>query len=320
MQVIRILGLFFIVTGLISCDKVALFSIASKKPQQSSTALAAKAQRYFWKTLHSGSYKDLSQADYLLMAAYLQNPNDPKLAAHLGFVHIWKITERQRNKNQLPTITDEMVLSKKYFSDSLVLDPTNPIYQGFLGDTQLIEGKIFHDQREEVQGYFTLKKAIHAWPEFNYFTAGYPMSTLTPESKHFKEGLKWQWLTLDACAGHKIDRKNPNYAPYMANETRDGKKRACWNSWIAPHNFEGFFMNMGDMLVKSGDWQTGVKIYQTAKLSKNYAFWPYRTMLEKRIHNARENVTHFQRDTSQDEDKTIMFNSGYGCVACHQNT
>ena len=40
----------------------------------------------------------------------------------------------------------------------------------------------------------------------------------------------------------------------MTLETKEGARRACWNSRIAPHNLEGFFLNMGDMLVKSGDW------------------------------------------------------------------
>ena len=38
-------------------------------------------------------------------------------------------------------------------------------------------------------------------------------------------------------------------------------------------------MNIGDMLVKSGDWQTAIKIYNNAKLSKTYSAWPYRKML-----------------------------------------
>jgi hypothetical protein len=62
-----------------------------------------------------------------------------------------------------------------------------------------------------------------------------------------------QWHTLDKCIEGKIDRANPDYSPYMAKETTEGKKRACWNSWITPHNLEGFFVNMGDMLVKSGN-------------------------------------------------------------------
>ncbi len=124
-------------------------------------------------------------------------------------------------------------------------------------------------------------------------------------------------LTLDLCAGEKINRKNPDYHTFMTKETTQGKARACWNSWAAPYNFEGFFMNMGDMLVKSGDWQRGILIYQNAKLAKNYSTWPYHDMLEKRIIHAQENVSYFQKNTS-DPDRTIMFNSGHGCMACHQ--
>lgn len=311
-------GLCLIVLNLTACEQVALMNTAPKKPQVSKGQLAAQAERFFWQTLHQGRYQDISKADYLLTAAYLENPDDPKLAAHLGFLHIWKITERARVNDKSPLITNQIILSKKYFADALQLDPQNPVYLGFYGDTQLIEGQVFNDKQEEVKGYFTLKKAIHRWPEFNYFTAGYPMSSLEADSDHFKEGLEWQWKTLDLCAGTKVNRKNPDYTPFMNRNTLTGKQRACWNSTIAPHNFEGFFMNMGDMLVKSGDPQTAVTIYKNAKLSKSYLTWPYKEMLEKRILNARTNENNFKH-TSSNPDKTIMFSSGYGCVACHQN-
>ncbi|KTD25509.1 MULTISPECIES: hypothetical protein [Legionella] len=309
------MGLSIIVCWLTACEHVAVLSTPKKQAIASTSELAIKAQNDFWKTLHEGNYQDIPKVDYLLMAAYLQNPNDPQLAAHLGLLHLWKITERQRNKKESPTIVNEIILSRKYITDALQLDPKNPIYQGFAGDTQLIEGKIFHDKREETRAYFLLKKAIHHWPEFNYFTAGYPMTTLPPDSEQFQEALSWQWDTLDLCQGSEIDRKKPIYS---IPENSKGQKRACFNSWIAPFGFEGFFMNMGDMLVKSGDWQTAIVIYNNAKLDKNYAQWPYREMLEKRIINAKENVANFQKEFS-DPDKAIMFNSGYGCMVCHQS-
>jgi hypothetical protein len=268
--------------------------------------------------LHKGEYANLPTATKLLTAAYLKNPHDPKLAAHLGFVHIWKITERGREKPIEPTIVDHIILADKYFADAVELDPSDARTQGFLGDSTLIKGKIFHDDREQVRGYFRLKHAIGMWPEFNYFTAGYPMSTLPPDSDQFKEGLNWQWKTLSLCAEKTITRNNPDFSPYLSLETTRGPKRACWNSWIAPHNFEGFFLNMGDMLVKSGDWPTAIKIYNNAKLSKEYSTWPFRQMLEQRIQDAKQNVAHFQHDNPSSPDKTIMFNSGYGCVVCHQ--
>jgi hypothetical protein len=51
-----------------------------------------------------------------------------------------------------------------------------------------------------------LLDAIEAWPEFNLFTAGYVMSRLPADSPRFKEGLEWQWRTLDVCVQERIDR------------------------------------------------------------------------------------------------------------------
>jgi Integrase core domain len=129
----------------------------------------------------------------------------------------------------------------------------------------LAEATIDREEKGLRKGYFMLKDAILAWPEFNLFTAGYVMSRQPADSDQFKEGIAWQWQNLDVCVDEKVDRTNPDFAKYMRLESKQGPKRACWNSWIAPHNFEGFFLNMGDILVKAGDWQTARKIYANAK-------------------------------------------------------
>ena len=102
----------------------------------------------------------------------------------------------------------------------------------------------------------------------------------------------------------------------MALETKESQKRVCWNSWIAPHNLEGFFLNMGDMLVKSGDWQTARKIYANAKLAHEYPTWPHRDVLEERMQSAEANVAAFNAPPS--DDKPVMMNSAIACMACHQ--
>jgi hypothetical protein len=106
----------------------------------------------------------------------------------------------------------------------------------------------------------------------------------------------------------------------MAMETTEGPKRACWNSWIAPHNFEGFFMNMGDMLVKAGEWQTAQIIYADAKLSATYDQWKFRDVLEERIAAAQVNVTVFN-ESAPGADKSrqrMMIATPFACMACHQ--
>lgn len=238
---------------LLGCESVAVYTTPKKIATPSHSALANKAETNFWSILHNGTYNQIPEVESLMTAAYLQNPNDPTLAAHLGFLHIWKITERARIKDISPTITNEIILAKFYFSEATTLNPNDPRYLGFFGDSQLVTGDIFQDARGKTRGYFTLRKAIHAWPEFNLFTAGYPMSKLSPQSDYYKTALEWQWKTLDLCAGEKVNRQNPTFQPYMIRETKAGYQRACWNSWIAPYNFEGFFLNMGDMLVKAGD-------------------------------------------------------------------
>jgi hypothetical protein len=85
----------------------------------------------------------------------------------------------------------------------------------------------------------------------------------------------------------------------MRLETREGPKRVCWNSWIAPHNFEGFFLNFGDMLVKAGDPTRAVTMYSNAMLSHEYASWPFKDVLERRIADAPRNVEVFRREGGQ---------------------
>jgi hypothetical protein len=163
-----------------------------------------------------------------------------------------------------------------------------------------------------------MKDAVAAWPEFNYFTAGYGAGAQPHDSPRFREGLEAQWSNLDVCVGERVDRANPDYARYLPLETKEGAKRVCWNSWIAPHNFEGFFLNFGDMLVKAGDPATGVKMYANARRAADYATWPYKAVLEERIAAAEANVEVFRRLDAAPGGPAMMVRSRYACMACHQ--
>ncbi len=298
---------------------------SQKRPSAGETALGNQANEQFWRALHAGKYEDLPQVLSMLTAAYLENPNDATIAAHLGFAHIWRLSERQRLASIPATITDDIVLARKYFGEAVQLNPDDPRLLGFYGVSMMAEGRIDKNEKLSTQGYFTGQKAIGQWPEFNYFTVGYVLSADPYDSELFRDALEWQWRTLDLCYGETVDRGSPNIAKYLALETKESdphRKRACWNSTIAPHNLEGFFLNMGDMLVKSGDWQTGLKIYANAKLAADYLGWPYRGVLEERMATAEANVELFRRQHKNSEtitERTMMFNSKFSCMACHQN-
>jgi hypothetical protein len=314
------LALALATAAVAGCSAIAIQTAPAKVASTTRSELAKKADALFWETLHSGNYDGIPQATQAVTAAYLQDPNDATTAAHVGWMHIWRLAESARQARVPPTITDDAVLARRYFQEAVALDPSDARYLGFLGSATLAEGSIHKDEKLKRQGYFTLLDSIDAWPEFNLFTAGYVMSNLPAESDRFKQGLEWQWQNLDVCVGSKVDRRNPDFASFMKLAVTTGTKRVCWNSWIAPHNFEGFFLNMGDMLVKSGDWQTARKIYANARLSPGFEGWKYAPVLLARIDNAQLNVAAFNgpnADRGQPGEK-IMFASAFACVACHQ--
>jgi hypothetical protein len=297
-------------------DRIAVQLAPKKQPAKSRSENAKKADDLFWQTFHRGEYENIQRSLDALTAAYLETPNDAVTAAHIAWLHNWRVAERVRMNSVPATITDDTMLARRYFQEAAKLDPSDARVLGFLAGHTVAEGTIHKDEKLTREGYYLLLDSIKAWPEFNLFTAGYVMSRLPADSPRFREGLEWQWRNLDVCVSGKIDRVNPDYSKYMSLETKQGPKRACWNSWIAPHNLEGFFLNMGDMLVKSGDWQTAQKIYANAKLVKEYPSWKYQTVLDERIKQAQGNVALFNAP-NETTSARIMINSEFSCMACH---
>jgi hypothetical protein len=304
------------------CGYVAEHTAPKKQATTQRTAAAVQADEVFWKVFHGGVYDEIPQALQTLTGAYLQDPSDAVTAAHVGWLHMWRFVESSRLEHVGPTITDEALLARQYFQQAIALNPAEARYLGFLAAATLAAGSINRDERETRRGYYELLDSIDAWPEFNLFTAGYVMSRQPADSARFRQGLEWEWRNADVCAEAKLNRSHPDYAAFMSHATTTGKKRACWNSWIAPHNLEGFFLNMGDMLVASGDWRTAQVIYANARLSPTYGEWKYRDVLEQRIANAQSNVAAFRaplNGATPDRTKPrLMIGEDFACMACHR--
>lgn len=321
-HLLKVLTASALVTSLplVGCGYLAEHTAPKKQAATSRLPQAVGADELFWSTLHGADYEHIAPALEAETAAYLSSTNDAVTTAHVGWLHIWRLSERQRLAAVPATITDDATLSRRYFQEAVELNPGDARYLGFLASATLAEGGIHHDEAETRRGYYLMLDAIKAYPEFNLFTAGYTMSGQPADSDRYKQALDWQWQNLDVCVGEKVDRTSAAYAKYMTQATDKGVKRVCWNTWIAPHNFEGFFLNMGDMQVKSGDWQTGIKLYENAKLSSTYAQWPFREALEQRIHDAQQNVAAFNAKTDAANYKPMMGASAFSCVACHQQS
>jgi hypothetical protein len=308
------------------CSALAVATAPAKQAANDDSPAAKQAEAFFWSTLHGGRYDEIGPALDKLQAAYLAHPTDSRTAAHIGFLHIWRVSERVRQVDLRPTITDDIVLARRYFEESVKLDPSDARIRGFLASAMLAEGQFQHDEKLTRAGFFAMNDAVDAWPEFNLFTRGYTMSGLAFGDPKYADALDDQWTNLDKCAdGARVDRSSGAFARFMHLETKTGPKRACWNSWIAPHNFEGFFLNMGDMIVKAGDPAKAREVYAQAKLAKEYSNWPYRDLLDRRITQADENVTLFRASgvglaPSGDKERHMMAETAFACAGCHQET
>ncbi|MFT3835686.1 MAG: hypothetical protein QM723_01645 [Myxococcaceae bacterium] len=300
------------------CASMAINAAPKKQANPVQSDFSLQANEHFWAALHGGRYEELPDVIEHLQRAYVTDPTDAKSAAHLGFAHIWRVSERARSTERRAVITQDLVLSEYYFHDAVEMTQ-DPRFEGFLAGSQLAVGTVFKSERKVREGYFRMKDAVSRFPEFNLFARSYSAVTQPVDSERFKQGLADFWANIDYCLDGKLDHAHPDYAPLMSLATTTGPKRVCWNGWIAPHNHEGFALAFGDLLVKAGQLEQAKVMYANAKLSSTYALWPFREVLEKRLEQIDENAQLFRQPEDQiPVERKTMFASTMNCVGCHQ--
>lgn len=320
----KFLFISFVALLVASCGLIVKMTKSkNERGQLVETPLSKSANAYFWEQFHAGNYDSVNAVISQLNLALGENPNDLVTTAHLGFAHVWALSERQALKNPDASITEHLLLSKRYFQEAYEMNPHDPRLLGFLADMTIAEGNVLGDKRTVVDGYFKGLKSIKMWPQFNKFSIGYLFSILDTTDKNFSQAIDWQYETISDCACEKVDKKG-NYVEAI-NKIKNSKDReiarACWNSWIAPHNWEGFCLNFGDMLTKKGQIEEAKKIYNLARLSDDFDHWPHRNVLEKRIQDIEKNAHAFNKPLDERNLKlqsVMLFNSRNSCTACHQ--
>jgi hypothetical protein len=142
--------------------------------------------------------------------------------------------------------------------------------------------------------------------------------------------MKYQWEILDDCTEANLTEEKIMKDPekilsdlYVEINQSDNEeiKRACGNSRLVPHNWEGFFLNFGDMLVKAGKLEQAKVMYGATKVSPSWNEWIYKEEVERRIAEMNQNIIAFNRTQNPLELKgkrQMMINSGMSCTGCHQ--
>jgi len=257
------------------------------------TSVSRAAIEKFWTVYHGNDYAAIPDVQKELETAIQSDPNNATLYALLGATHFWQVGEASRDPNALADrniLAQDMPTAAALFQKALDLDyyTQHPIgyinddhLPGYLGITTVHTGQEFGDAALIAQGDGILDFAAYQFPEFNNFNRWAAHLDDAKDTATYKKALDSLWQGLDACAGAKVDRSNPDLKTYLSLATSVGRKKACW--WegdIAPYSFEGYMLNLGNGLVKAGQVDAARVMYANAKYASNYATWPYRDALE----------------------------------------
>lgn len=316
--------------------KLAVWTAPKPVASSVTTPLSIAANQQFWDVLHRGDYTRIEEAMQPLQAALLKNPDDAVTASHLGWLHIWKLSEASRLPELTPDIPNHAFLSHHYFAEAAARMPDDARIQGFLADLEMTVASITKNEALRRQGYFRGKQAIKNWPEFNGFTVGYVLTgALAHDDKQFTTGVDMMWNNTYACmlndAFAKQDIDLRTFFNIDVAKQPETWRRACLNSWIAPYNVEGFMLVLGDAVIKSGDVALGKKIYAQIPTIPTFNSWPYKHVVAERIQRAESNVQAFRQPTRKpvadqpdrqmvNRENTMMFNTEYACMGCHQHS
>lgn len=318
---IALAGLLIVAAGAafatVGYPQLAVHSAPRKVARASDSPQATEAKQAFMAAFMAQRYEALPEVTAALMAAYLKNPDDPKLALLIGHAHFWRVAERGRDPKAGPGVTDAIVLANFYFGEAYRLQPDDHRIAGWLASTQMALGSVHGDERARRRGYFMLKESVRADPEFNYFTLGYVMSRLPAGDPKLAEAVEAMWTNLDLCAGHKVDRRNPDLSALGSGSVPEGPRRVCFNGPYTPHNVEGFFLAFGDLLVKTGDPQQAKAVYLQARVSSAYDSWPFKALLEERVRTADIRAAQFASLKDASEAPEMISTSPRACAVCH---
>lgn len=285
---------------------------------------AAEAREAFRSAFEGGAYEALPDLIRLLTAAYLDAPRDPATTLLLAHAHLWRAAESDRLEEPDPRITEHLVLAERYFEEAYRLRPSDHRILGWLASVRMPLGRVHADPDRVEEGYRLLGESVRRYPEFNHFTAGFALARYPAEHERFHEALEHMWANIERCSGATADVEPPASAYDRARQADP----ACANTPGAPHNFEGFMLTLGDMLLKAGRPEQAREAYGRARTSPRYAEWPYRGILEERMERAPELAERFRHGEREggpppgqgagtlEEPKTV-FGSGYSCAVCH---
>jgi hypothetical protein len=276
----------------------------------------------FFDDFHAARYSRSLANAVALDTAALAHPLDGPLSFDRALAHTWHLAESGRDPSPDPAVLQAEAMNQlELFRIARENNSKDDRVGCFLGLTLVGAGRATQDDALLQEGLAVLDEAVAAWPEFNLFCLGLAYDGLPASDPDYAKAVEAALDNLDSCVGESVDRNNPDITPYLHQATDKGVKRACWNTWIAPHNAEGFYLWIGDLLVKQGRIDQARISYNNVKLIKEYPSWPYKSLLADRLSADLDAKAALYQDADPTNDPPVGGESiGHRCAYCHAAT
>ena len=270
----------------------------------------------FWDAFLAQRYVDLPGVTAQLDADATAHPADAWATELSAIARLWQIAEARRDPSltaaQIPPIA---LAAEHRLQQANALLADDPLLLGRIGSLEVAIGAVLHDATRIDAGKADLDRSVALYPEFALFNRARIFFDL-PSDPQAADRVEDFWRKLDACAGEPVDRTAFDLRRYLGRATAEGPQRVCWNTPHTPHGVEGFFVYMGDALLKRGDAASAKQIYSNARYSPQYASWPFQALLEQRISDADAWAARLT-DADPSNDPVLINASATACASCH---
>jgi hypothetical protein len=260
-------------------------------------------------------YQDLPARLADLQAARARHPDDARTVLVLGLANLWGVAESARDPSVGPHLPTYAMDALTYLGQAAQLDPSDLRIDGWLGSSLVGTGRFAHDDGMVAQGEQLVNAGVAGDPEFNLFVRALVHQDAPASTPVFASAIDDYYANVLVCFG-RVARENPDVTPFVAQATTTGDKRVCWDVPKAPHNFEGFFLWMGDALVKAGQVDAARVAYQDATLGTGYTTWPFRDLLAQRLADADARAALYA-DADPSNDPPLTGDTQIQCAGCH---
>ena len=298
--------------SLLGCGSDAVTGTAPLRPgiedsSQSYKGTPSAAESAFWEAMRSGDDAARGEAVNKMRADAQQDPATYGYSAFLSgansFITPTVFLRAQAAGTMLPQppppMPDQWSEAARLLTQGMQT-LTDPLYLGFdaafLATLQLSSGDVASGQETFA---FGMQK--------NPAAGGFFSIIFKLQQQDAPGALDAFYQLIEYCYGGPVDHDGADAGAFLARaNVATLAHRECYSGYHATHGTEGLLLLGGDLHALNGNAQAAGQYYAAVTAASNYALWPLKPLLERRINGT--------------EQPSLAAAMGLtGCGSCHTN-